>query len=157
MFKDGFLKAGMFETRIKTGSPKETLHLGEKLGIKLPLGTTLALFGELGSGKTTFSKGLAIGATGNQDLQVDSPTFVYLNIYEGQKTLYHFDTYRMPSMQVFIDEGFDEFFEGDGICVVEWPEKIERLLPENTLKVFFSQTAPNEREIRILSHEKMEL
>ena len=119
--------------RIGLNSQEETLAFGRKMASLLPPNTILALTGELGAGKTTFVKGLALGL--NIHEQVQSPTFVLLNAYEG---LYHFDLYRMKTDADFTALGFEDYFHQGGICAIEWPERIEKLLPKNTIRIHFS-------------------
>lgn len=92
----------------------------------------LALTGDLGAGKTTFVQGLAIGMGIDEPIQ--SPTFVLLNAYHG---LYHFDLYRLKQEDDFKNLGFDEYFEKEGICAIEWPERIAKLLPKETINIEF--------------------
>ncbi len=103
-------------------SRQETIDLGEKLGRLLPAGSTVILKGELACGKTTFTKG--VGKALNIKQVINSPTFTILKIYEGDKTLYHIDAYRLENNDY--DLGFDEYDEG--IMVVEWPEYYEKYL-----------------------------
>lgn len=111
----------------------ETLAFGQMMAKKLPKGSILALSGDLGAGKTTFVQGLAQGLGIKEPIQ--SPTFVILNIYEG---LYHFDLYRLKSEQDFSSLGFEEYFQKDGLCAIEWPDRIERILPPQTVYIDFN-------------------
>lgn len=126
---------------IKVRSAHELIHLGRRFALELPPGTILALSGELGAGKTTFVQGLAegLGAEG----PVASPTFVLLNVHKG---LYHFDLYRLKEASDFLALGFDEYFEKGGICAIEWPERIQELLPSHTKWIRFSY-CPEGREV----------
>ena len=132
-----------------TGSDEETIALGIKIGKLLPANSVVCLFGELGAGKTTFIKGLAAGAAGWSGEQVSSPTFVYLNIYQGTKTIYHFDLYRLHDADEFISMGFDEYFFAGGICCLEWSEKIEGILPRGCIKIVMKHAGNNKRKISI--------
>ena len=134
---------------IITQSEAETRKVGFELGQKLPRGSIVCFFGNLAAGKTTFIKGLVEGASGFSQEQVNSPTFVYLNIYEGNKTIYHFDLYRLDSSDQFIGMGFDEYLFADGISCIEWSEKIESLIPPNTLRIEMSHLGENQRRIEI--------
>jgi len=138
--------------RVKTYSPEETLGWGRECGKTLPLGSVVALFGDLGAGKTTLIKGIAQGAAGIPLREVLSPTFTYLNIYHGKKTLYHFDLYRLKDPRDFLHLGFDEHFTLEGISLIEWPEKILDLLPPDTLKISLYHLADTERLIEISDH-----
>jgi tRNA threonylcarbamoyladenosine biosynthesis protein TsaE len=134
-------------------SINETILLGQQLGSQLKENSIVCLCGDLGAGKTTFIKGLVSGACQYPEEEVNSPTFVYLNVYKGKKTLYHFDLYRLHNAEEFLNMGFDEFFYAGGICCIEWSEKILSLLPqhclfikieqgeeENTRKIIFDET-----------------
>ena len=110
------------------------MALGKKMALELPENSIVALSGELGSGKTTFTQGLALGLQIQELIQ--SPTFVLLNIYDDR--LFHFDLYRIKDGSDFLAMGFEEYFTRGGICVIEWPEKIESLLPRHTTFIHFS-------------------
>ena len=129
-----------------TSSPEETLEYGKELGQKLAPGSVVCFEGDLGAGKTTLIKGVASGATGCSIDEVTSPTFTLLNIYEGQKPVYHFDLYRMRNSEEFISMGFDDYLEGSGICCIEWSERIADLL-ENPIRVRLTPKSETEREI----------
>lgn len=135
---------------IETYSAEETFQLGLRLGQSLPPSSVVAFFGNLGAGKTTFIKGLASGITGVPADGFSSPTFNYLNIYEGKKTLYHFDLYRLTSIQQFQEMGFDEYFDEEGVCCVEWAERITEILPEDAIKVYMKHVGNNHRSIQII-------
>lgn len=124
-------------------SSEEMIELGKQIGSSLPPGSILALSGDLGAGKTTFVQGLAIGL-GIQD-PVQSPTFVYLNHYEGNLPLFHFDLYRLKGEEDFLGMGFEEYFVSSGICAIEWPERIPSLLPSNTVRLTFSHVKEGRR------------
>lgn len=112
---------------------EDTILLGKKVAQTIPSGTIIALSGDLGAGKTTFVQGLAQGLDIVDPIQ--SPTFTLLNIYQN---LYHFDLYRLKNESDFLGLGFDEYFQKDGICAIEWPERIPSLLPSHTLFIAFS-------------------
>lgn len=130
-------------------SAVETFELGRKLGQKLPVPTVVCLFGELAAGKTTFIKGLVHGAAQIDPSTVQSPTFTYLHIYEGQKTVYHFDLYRLRDIDEFLSMGFDEYFEAEGICCIEWSERIASYLPSSSLYVILEHVQDDQRLITI--------
>ena len=147
----GWRKTGvskLSETRFLTASAEETFELGRKLGAQIPSHSILTLYGDLGVGKTTFIKGLVEGAVGLSPNEVNSPTFNYLNIYSGKQTLYHFDLYRLKNGEEFFLMGFDEYFSMQGICCIEWPEKIAGQLGE-TISVRLEYTGQNGRAISI--------
>ena len=111
----------------------ETEQLGEQLAHHLHAGDVIAYLGDLGAGKTAFTRGLArgLGCTG----RVTSPTFTIVNEYEGNLPLFHFDMYRLSDADELFDIGWDDYLSRDGICAVEWSERITTELPENTITV----------------------
>lgn len=113
---------------------EETLRIGKEFGAQLKPDAIVCLFGELGAGKTTFIRGIAEGI-GLDPSQVSSPTFVYLNIYEGKIPLYHFDLYRLNDVDAFLSMGFDEILFSPGIKCIEWSERIASILPKEAIKV----------------------
>jgi tRNA threonylcarbamoyladenosine biosynthesis protein TsaE len=129
-------------------SAEETKAIGRRVGQQLPVNSVVCFFGDLAAGKTTFIKGLAEGA-GDFAQTVNSPTFVYLNIYEGQKTVYHFDLYRLRDADEFLSMGFDEMFYARGICCVEWSERIPSLIPADSIHIVMAHAAENCRHITI--------
>jgi tRNA threonylcarbamoyladenosine biosynthesis protein TsaE len=113
---------------METHSREETLAIGRKLGEAAQAGEIYALVGDLGTGKTVFSKGFAEGLGVTET--VSSPTFTILQIYEdGRLPLYHFDVYRIEEPEEMEEVGLDEYLEGDGVCLIEWPERIAEMLP----------------------------
>lgn len=128
-------------------SSQETQEWGERFGKTLPANSIVALFGELGAGKTTFIKGLVRGAAGIDPKDVSSPTFTYLHQYLGSKTVYHFDLYRLKSAEEFLSMGFDEYFSLGGICCLEWPERILPFLPKETMQIFIEHKEEGKRNI----------
>ena len=134
-------------------SPKETLALGEKLSRKLKPGDIVCLFGQLGSGKTVLTKGIAKGL-GFKDSDVSSPTFTFLNIYKARMPLYHFDLYRIEGLAELHEIGMDDFLYGDGICVIEWAEKLGNLLPKDCLEIKISHKNETSRVLDIFAQGK---
>ena len=114
------------ELEIKSES--ETVKLAEELAAELKPGDLVALYGDLGTGKTTFSKA-AIRALGVTEM-VTSPTFTIVKEYSGRLPVYHFDVYRVHSEEDLFEIGYEEYFFGDGVCFVEWAELIEELLED---------------------------
>ncbi|PAE22797.1 MULTISPECIES: tRNA (adenosine(37)-N6)-threonylcarbamoyltransferase complex ATPase subunit type 1 TsaE [Bacillaceae] len=113
-------------------NPEDTMGFSEKLGSLLQPGDVLALEGDLGAGKTTFTKGLAKGL--NITRNVNSPTFTIIKEYHGRLPLYHMDVYRVEDS--FEDLGFDEYFDGNGVTVVEWAHLVKEQLPEELLTIY---------------------
>lgn len=129
----------------ETKSAEETMSFAEKLGSLLQKGDVLTLAGDLGAGKTTFTKGLAKGLGVTRT--VNSPTFTIIKEYSGRLPLYHMDVYRLEDSDE--DLGFEEYFSGDGVCVVEWAVFIEDYLPQERLELVISHKGDDEREIQL--------
>lgn len=124
-------------------SHEEMVEFGKTIGSRIKPGSVLALSGDLGAGKTTFVQGLA-QSLGIFD-PIQSPTFVYMNSYVGRITLFHFDLYRMKGEDDFLGLGFDECFMPNSVCVVEWPERIQALLPKHTIHISFAHEEKSRR------------
>jgi tRNA threonylcarbamoyladenosine biosynthesis protein TsaE len=137
----------LFKDKIVTQSPEETKKLGEKLAKSFCPALVIALFGPLGSGKTCLTQGICSGL-GVKDFVV-SPSFVLINEYQGKYKVYHIDLFRLDNLSEIINLGCEEYFYGDGICIVEWAEKAKELLPEKRLEIHLKIISENEREIRI--------
>ena len=113
---------------IETGTPEETFDLGFKLGQEAEAGQVYCLEGDLGVGKTVFAQGFAKGLGIAE--AVNSPTFTILQSYEeGRLPFYHFDVYRIADVEEMDEIGYEDYFYGDGVCLIEWAELIEELLP----------------------------
>lgn len=132
-----------------TGTPEETLTFGRQLGERLPDRSVVCLYGELGAGKTTLIKGIAAGVTGLDPNTFNSPTYVYLNIYRGQRTMYHFDLYRLRDVEEFLSMGFEEYWDADGICCIEWAERIASIIPPDTISIELAHLGTQSRSMRI--------
>jgi tRNA threonylcarbamoyladenosine biosynthesis protein TsaE len=130
-------------------SAEQTWKIARFIGGKLKKGDILALSGELGSGKTCFTGGLARGLGVNEKYQITSPTFTLINEYPARFKLYHFDVYRLNGYSEFEDLGYEEYFCSDGIVVIEWAEKIVQILPANTFFISFEYLDENRRKIII--------
>ena len=128
-----------------SNSPEETLAIGREIGKLLPPHFVLCLTGDLGAGKTTLTKGIATEITGLSPHTINSPTFNYLHIYEGQTTLYHIDCYRLKSAEDFLARGLDEYL--DGLCLIEWPERIPSLLPQKRGMIIIEYLGEKRRSI----------
>ena len=112
----------------------DTFAFGKKLGEAAEPGTVYTLVGDLGVGKTVLTQGLAEGLGITE--AVNSPTFTILQVYEeGRLPLYHFDVYRITDPDEMYELGYEEYFYGDGVCVIEWADLIEELLPEHTIRI----------------------
>jgi len=117
----------------RTNSAEQTIELGTRIGEKLRPGDILAMRGTLGAGKTTFTKGVARGL-GITDT-VTSPTFTLVSEYQGRLPLFHIDTYRLDGPDDFMDLGVEELLNGQGVCVIEWSEKIQDILPADHIVI----------------------
>jgi tRNA threonylcarbamoyladenosine biosynthesis protein TsaE len=123
------------QLKIRSHSPRETLDLGTIIGRNLEEGDIVALVGELGAGKTCFAQGIAIGIDVPEAYTVTSPTFTFINEYPGRVSLFHMDMYRLGDLGETMDMGLDEYFDGAGVTVIEWAERIQEILPERALIV----------------------
>ena len=118
--------------KIETFSEKETFELGKKLGTEAKPGQVYALLGDLGVGKTILTKGFAEGIGITEP--VSSPTFTIVQVYEeGRMPFYHFDVYRIGDIEEMDEIGYEDCFYGEGVCLVEWANMIEEIMPENTI------------------------
>jgi tRNA threonylcarbamoyladenosine biosynthesis protein TsaE len=135
--------------KIISKSIEDTVGIGCKLAKTLKKGDVVALIGDLGSGKTVLTKGIAKGLGVKDVRYVNSPTFVIIKEYKGRQKLYHFDLYRLDHESMLDDISFEEYFYGDGITVVEWADKIADLLPKRHLEVKLSVAGENSRKIEV--------
>jgi len=134
-------------------SAQQTWEIARSIGEKLRQGDVLALSGELGSGKTCFTGGLARGLGVDEKYQITSPTFTLINEYPARHRLYHFDVYRIEDYDEFEDLGYEEYLGVEGVVVIEWAEKIAKRLPVNTLWITFEYLDEDERKIIIKGPE----
>lgn len=130
---------------VRTNRTEETLQFSKELAQKLQPGDVITLEGDLGAGKTTFTKGLAVGLDITKN--VSSPTFTIIKEYNGRLPLYHMDVYRLEDS--YEDLGFDEYFEGQGVTVVEWAHLIEEQLPNELLQIKITHGEENSRILTI--------
>jgi len=133
-----------------TQSPEETERLGGRLARILPDGAVVALFGDLAAGKTCLVRGMSrmFGASAS----VHSPTFTLVNRYGRDRMLYHLDLYRLSGAEELADLGYEELFEPDGVCVVEWAERADGLLPARRVDVRIDHAGRDVRRIRMENH-----
>ena len=118
----------------ETNSEKETFELGKNLGEQAKAGQIFCLNGELGVGKTVFTRGFAKGLGIEEN--VNSPTFTIIQVYEeGRIPLYHFDVYRIGDPEEMYEIGYEEYFFGEGVCLIEWSKLIEELIPEEAINI----------------------
>lgn len=133
------------EKCFNTKTQEETIELGKKIGKLLHPGDVVLLVGDLSAGKTTLTKGIGVGL-GVKKI-INSPTFTIVKEYYGTYPLYHLDLYRLNGLHTDFD--LEEFMEGDGICVIEWPYQIQEILPKTYLEVYMKRINEWEREIKI--------
>ena len=126
----------------------ETEKLGIALGEVLEAGAVIALIGELGAGKTRLVQAVAVGMGVERNL-VNSPTFILIQEYEGRLPLYHFDTYRLRDEDEFLELGADELLGAEGVCLIEWADRVVDVLPEDLLRIEIDITGSNTREFQI--------
>ena len=131
----------------KTNSALETIEIGKKIGALLNSGDVCLLVGDLSAGKTTITKGIGM-ALGVKKV-INSPTFTIVKGYKGDRCpLYHLDLYRLDGVNNDFD--LEEYMEGDGVCVIEWPFQVSEILPKEYLKINLTRTGEESREITVL-------
>lgn len=146
----------------RTQDEKETVALASKIAAEVQPGTVIALDGDMGSGKTVFARGFALGL-GIAD-RIQSPTFTILQVYDsGRLPLYHFDVYRLApqdqnlmraqdinnspdAVEALMDIGYEEYFNGDGVCLVEWAGLVEELLPQDVIRITIKRDTTHEEQ-----------
>ena len=138
----------MKEWKVVTDSPQKTKALAEMIGRAVSAGTLITLSGDLGAGKTTFTQGLAKGL--DIDRKVTSPTFTIMKEYKGRLPLYHIDAYRLENITQ--DLGFEDYIDGDGVCVIEWAKFIEYVLPDQLLNIEFTINDDDSRTLTLQGH-----
>lgn len=140
--------------RFISNSPETTLDFAARLGSFLSPGDFVSLHGELGAGKTRFAGGIAAGLGVDPSVPITSPTYTLMNIYQGRVPLYHFDLYRLHGDDDATGLGFHDYFSGNGICLVEWAERLNEELPDSRLDVFLSYLGESSRLIELSSSAK---
>ena len=138
---------------IETHDPEETFEVGRKIGMNAKPGQIYTLTGDLGVGKTVFTQGVAAGLGITEP--VNSPTFTIIQEYEdGRLPFYHFDVYRIGDLEEMEEIGFDDYFFGQGICLIEWAELIEEILPEKRIEVTIEKDLEKGFEYRKITIEE---
>jgi tRNA threonylcarbamoyladenosine biosynthesis protein TsaE len=132
---------------VTTNSPEETIELAARLSRSLDEGDFIALEGDLGAGKTVFVKGVAKGLGVEDHRYVNSPSFVIMREYRGEKSLYHFDVYRLEGRDFCETVEYEQYFYDKGITVVEWAEKIKDLFPDQYLEIRISHEDLTKRRL----------
>ena len=134
------------ELQITTTSEEETIRLGKHLAACVEPGMVIALTGILGSGKTTLTKGIVAGLYKGEAVKVKSPSFALVNQYEGKLPVYHIDLYRLDRPRDCEEIGIDEFLFAGGVSIIEWGEKIKRLLPHDHISIMITLGTEHERK-----------
>ena len=133
--------------RIMTSSEEETEACGRELAESLAPGSVVALYGDLGAGKTAFVRGMALGL--GVEESVSSPTFTIVNEYLGKRELIHFDMYRLSSADELFDIGWEDYLSRGAVCAVEWSENVEDAVFGDEIRVSFEKLSDHERKIII--------
>ena len=142
-------------TTVFAVTKEDTQSAGRSLARRLRAGDVVLLSGRMGAGKSEFARGVARGL--GITTAVPSPSFTILNVYdEGTLPLYHFDWYRIGDESELTDMGLDEYIGGDGVCLIEWHERAEDLIPETALEVLLSPQEDGARIITLIPHGKWE-
>ena len=135
----------------RTRTPAETQTIGKKIGKQLRQGDLVALIGDLGTGKTCLTQGIARGVGIYPNQIVNSPSYTLINEYAGKIPIYHIDLYRLQNHDELLDLGLDEYMEGNGICIIEWAEKLGSLKISHTkIQITWLSEMTREIEIQIL-------
>ncbi len=140
----------MSEFRFTANDEADTERLGAALASALRRGDVIALHGQLGAGKTRFVQAMA-GALGCEDQWINSPTFVLIQEYDGRLPVYHIDAYRLKDCDEFLEIGGEEILAGEGVCLIEWAEKVGDVLPGDHVAVSISVTGERSRCFQIRS------
>ena len=130
-------------------SSGDTLDIGRIIGENLTGGSVVALTGELGAGKTCLTQGIAKGLEIPEAYYITSPTFTLINEYPGRIPLYHMDVYRLSGSRDLEDMGYEEYFYGDGVVVIEWAEKVDDIIPAEALLIKLEHINSSKRKISI--------
>ena len=140
---------------IETRSPEETFELGKKIGEAAKPGQEYTLNGDLGVGKTVFTQGVAAGLGITEP--VSSPTFTIVQVYEeGRLPFYHFDVYRIGDIEEMEEIGYDDYFFGEGICLIEWAELIRDILPEKRIEITIEKDLTQGFDYRRITVQEVE-
>ena len=140
---------------IETRSPEETFELGKKIGEAAKPGQVYTLNGDLGVGKTVFTQGVAAGLGITEP--VSSPTFTIVQVYEeGRLPFYHFDVYRIGDIEEMEEIGYDDYFFGEGICLIEWAELIRDIIPEKRIEITIEKDLTQGFDYRRITVQEVE-
>ncbi len=138
---------------IETKSARETFELGERIGREVKPGTVFTLIGDLGVGKTVFTQGMAKGLA--IDEPISSPTFTIVQVYEeGRMPFYHFDVYRIGDIEEMEEIGYEDYFYGEGVSLIEWANLIEEILPEHYTQIVIEKNLEEGFDYRKITIEE---
>ncbi len=141
------------QMKIHSKSSEDTFRIGAIIGAGADKGDIIALIGDLGTGKTRLTQGIAAGLEVPAAYPITSPTFTLINEYSGRFVLYHFDIYRLEGSKDLEDMGYEDYFYGDGVVVIEWAERIRDILPEGVLFINLTYLDEHNRELVITGNE----
>lgn len=150
--KDNSLAIKTMPLVVLSRSSEQTMNLGRILANHLMPGDILAFFGDLGAGKTCLINGICQGLGVSGNVYITSPTFVIMNRYKGRLPIYHFDFFRLSCRDEIIDLGYEEFFFGEGVCMIEWADRAEDLIPDDYFKIIMHIISPTDRKIEIVAY-----
>lgn len=135
-------------------SEEETIQHGCNLGTLLPAGSLVAMVGDLGTGKTRWAQGIGAGLAVSDDTIINSPTFTFVNQYQGRHLYYHLDLYRLEIAKEAETLGLDDYFYGDGICVVEWADRVASILPKARLEIHLQDLSGTKRQVKMIAYDE---
>lgn len=142
----------MPETTITLTTLAQTVAFGNRLGETAHAGDIITLGGSLGAGKTTLTQAIGQGLAVPPDCYITSPTFSLLHEYPGRLPLYHMDLYRLAGEEEIEDLGFEDYLYGNGLCVIEWPERLGELMPPDRLHIELSLVTETARRATLTTH-----
>ena len=150
-------QSSIFNFQLTTRSAEETRNLGQRIGEHIQAGTVLALYGDLGSGKTVFVQGLGVGLNVPEDYPITSPTYTLINEYPGRIKLYHVDLYRIDAPEEMEDTGLDDIFGTAAVMAIEWADRLGGTLPGDHIKIQFEINETEDRIIKCSAYGQREV
>lgn len=145
-------KSGPIDVALDLPTLEHTVRLGGRLGALALPGDIITLAGPLGAGKTALAQAIGRGVGVSESYYITSPTFSLLHEYPGRIPYYHMDLYRLAGEEEIEDLGFDEYLYGEGLTVIEWPERLGGLMPDDRLHIELLFTGPESRTVRLFCH-----
>jgi tRNA threonylcarbamoyladenosine biosynthesis protein TsaE len=142
------------ELPVITDGPEETMALAGTIAERIEPPLVIGLYGDLGAGKTQFVKGFCAGV-GIAPERVTSPTFTIANEYQGRYPIYHLDAYRIGDLDELYEFGYEKYFFGEGVCLIEWADRVEQLVPEDALRLLFEHVDRDQRRISVGRSERL--